>query len=37
MKNYYLSKKTSSQTNAINWFEIPTIDIGRARKFSKPY
>lgn len=26
-------QKLSSQTNALNWFEIPTTNINRARKF----
>jgi len=28
-----MSKKMSSETNAINWFEIPALDIARAKKF----
>lgn len=28
-----MSDKMSSQTNAINWFEIPATDIARAKKF----
>ena len=28
-----MSKKTSAETNAINWFEISVTDIARARKF----
>ncbi len=28
-----MNEKMSSQTNALNWFEIPAIDISRAKKF----
>ncbi len=28
-----MNDKMSSKTNAINWFEIPVVDISRAKKF----
>jgi len=28
-----MNEKMSSATNAINWFEIPAVDISRAKKF----
>ncbi len=28
-----MNDKMSSKTNAINWFEIPVVDMGRAKKF----
>lgn len=28
-----MSEKMSSETNALNWFEIPAIDIAKAKKF----
>lgn len=28
-----MNEKMSPETNAINWFEIPATDIGRAKKF----
>ena len=28
-----MNEKMSSDTNAINWFEIPALDISRAKKF----
>jgi predicted enzyme related to lactoylglutathione lyase len=28
-----MNEKMSSGTNALNWFEIPAIDISRAKKF----
>lgn len=28
-----MNEKMSTETNAINWFEIPAVDIKRARKF----
>src|SRR5215203_5302686 len=28
-----MNEKMSSETNALNWFEIPAIDISRAKKF----
>lgn len=28
-----MNEKMSSETNAINWFEIPTIEMSRAKKF----
>lgn len=31
-KNYFM-EKISSNTNALNWFEIPVVDFERAKKF----
>ena len=30
-------EKLSAKTNAINWFEIPAIDIQRAKKSTKMF
>jgi predicted enzyme related to lactoylglutathione lyase len=31
--NHPMNEKMSSQTNAINWFEIPATDLARAKQF----
>jgi hypothetical protein len=32
-KQYYMNEKMSAATNSLNWFEIPVVDISRAKIF----